>query len=190
MRVPTSTVLETLLHDAPPDRLPLEWLLARLGERSFGIVLLLLALLAMLPGVSALIGLLVPILAAQMLLARRGPVFPQRIASRSLPTARVVRLVGRLVPPLRWLERYVRPRWATPFEATKRVVGGVVLLLGLLLFAPVPFSNVPVGLAIMLLAFAYLEEDGVLLCVALAVAALLLGSATVAVWQTVRAAGL
>ena len=73
----------------------------------------------------------------------------------------------RLVPVLRWLERFIRPRWATPFEATKRGVGGVVLLLSASLLAPVPLSNVPPALAIMLIAFAYLEEDGVLLCAGL-----------------------
>jgi hypothetical protein len=189
-RIPTSTLLEGLLQDAPDDRLTLDWLLDRLGERSFGIVLLLLSLLAMLPGMSVLIGMLTPLLAVQMIMARRGPAFPRRIASRSIPTARLARLITRLVPPLRWLERYVRPRWVTPFEATKRFVGVLILLLGVLLFAPVPFSNVPVAFAILLLAVSYVEEDGVLLCLSLAVALVLLGSAALAVWQTVRVTGL
>jgi len=55
-------------------------------------------------------------------------------------------------------------------EATKRVAGGSVLLLSAGLLAPVPLSNVPPALAIMLIAFAYLEEDGALLCGALAIA--------------------
>ena len=38
--VPTSVVLERLLDDAPADRVTLEWLLASLRERSFGIVML------------------------------------------------------------------------------------------------------------------------------------------------------
>jgi hypothetical protein len=38
---------------------------------------------------------------------------------------------------LRYLERIIHPRWLTPFEATKRIVGGVVLLLGVCLLAPV-----------------------------------------------------
>ena len=37
---------------------------------------------------------------------------------------------------LRYLERVIHPQWLTPFEATKRLVGGVVLLLGVSLLAP------------------------------------------------------
>jgi hypothetical protein len=76
-------------------------------------------------------------------------------------------MIGRVVPVLRYLERVIHPRWLTPFEATKRVVGGVVLLLGVSLLAPIPLSNVPPALLIVLIAFAYLEEDGLLLCAAL-----------------------
>jgi hypothetical protein len=50
---------------------------------------------------------------------------------------------------------------------------GLVLLL-LLLLAPVPMSNLPPALAIMLIAFAYLEEDGMLLCGALIIAFVLI----------------
>ncbi len=65
----------------------------------------------------------------------------------------------------------------------------MVLLLGLLLLAPIPLSNVPPALAIALLAIAYLEEDGILLCIALAASALLLAIAAGAVWQTMGELG-
>jgi hypothetical protein len=84
------------------------------------------------------------------------------------------------------LERVVRPRWRTPFEATKRVVGLVVLLLGATLLAPVPFSHVIPAFVIMLLAFAFLEEDGVLLCLALAAATISLFVTIAAVWGTIE----
>jgi hypothetical protein len=63
-----------------------------------------------------------------------------------------------------------------------RVIGIVMLLLGLTLVSPVPFGHVAPALAIMLLALAWLEEDGVALLVAL-IAALASIAATVAeVW--------
>ena len=96
-------------------------------------------------------------------------------------------VVRRTVPVLRFLKRLFRPRWPTPFEATKRVVGFIVLLLGASLLAPIPLSNLPPALLIVLIAFAYLEEDGVLLCAALSAALImfaLLGAAVVpAVFQ-------
>ena len=62
--------------------------------------------------------------------------------------------------------------WPTPFEATKRVIGGFGLLLGVCLLAPLPLNNIQISLTIVLVAFAYLEEDGILLAVALVATAL------------------
>jgi hypothetical protein len=188
-RAPTSTVLDDLLGEAPAGQVTLDWLLGKLGDRSFGVVLLLLALLGLLPGVSAVAGVLLAVPAAQMILARRAPVFPRRVATRRFDTRRLARVVRRVVPVLRWLERFIRPRWTTPFEATKRVVGGVVMLLGASLLAPVPLSNVPPALTIALIAFAYLEEDGVLLCAALAAALAMLAVAAAVAWETMSATG-
>ena len=57
------------------------------------------------------------------------------------------------------------------------------------LLAPVPLSNVAPALAVALIAFATLEEDGALLAVALAVALVMLAVAAAAAWEAVSAAG-
>jgi hypothetical protein len=176
MRVPTSVVLEGLLHDAPTDQVALGW-----------IVMLLIALMGLVPGASLSMGVLLAIPAVQMILARPGPVLPRTIAARSIPTPRLARLVKRVSPVLKGMERIVRPRWRTPFEAAKRMVGLVVLLLGTTLLAPIPFSHIIPALVIMLLAFALLEEDGVLLCLALAAAVISLSITAAAVWGTIEA---
>ena len=188
-RAPTSVVLDGLFGPEAPERVTLGWLLDSLGDRSFGVVLLLLALLGLLPGVSAAAGLLLTIPAFQMVLGRPVPVLPRRVAAYRLEAKRLARAVLRVVPVLRWLERFIRPRWATPFETTKRAVGGVVLLLAASLLVPVPLSNVPPALAIVLIAFAYLEEDGMLLAIALAAALVLLGAAALAAWEAVSVTG-
>ncbi|MGC1584790.1 MAG: exopolysaccharide biosynthesis protein, partial [Rhodomicrobium sp.] len=77
------------------------------------------------------------------------------------------------------------PRWVTPFETTQRVIGGFVLLLGLCLLIPVPLSNIPISLTIVLVAFAYLEEDGLLLAVALSITLGVLAVVAAALWSTV-----
>jgi len=188
-RIPTSALLDGLLHDADAERVTLGRLLDGLGDRSFGLVMLLLALLGAMPGVSAIVAPLLVILAVQMMLGHAGPVFPRRIAERSVPTRGLARTLGRAVPVLRAIESFIHPRWPTPFEAARRGVGLVVLLLGVLLLVPIPLSNVPPALAIALLAVAWLEEDGILLCVALAASALLLAIAAGAVWQAMGELG-
>ncbi len=76
-----------------------------------------------------------------------------------------------------------------PLETTKRVVSVIVMLLGVALLAPVPLSNVPPALVIAAIALAYLEEDGVLLCAALAVAIVVLAIAAATAWQTLSMTG-
>ena len=69
------------------------------------------------------------------------------------------------------------------------VVGGVVLLLAGSLLAPVPLSNVPLALMIAVIAVAYLEEDGILLCAALAGAVVMLAVAAAVARATLSATG-
>jgi hypothetical protein len=72
------------------------------------------------------------------------------------------------------------------FEAAKRAVGVMVLLLtAVLLLTPVPLSNIAPAMVISLISLAYVEEDGLLLSVALLAAIILIGIASAAVWGTI-----
>ena len=66
----------------------------------------------------------------------------------------------------------------------------VVLLLAGTLMWPFPFSHIIPALVIMLISFAYLEEDGALLCISLAAALLSFSITAATVWATVSATGL
>jgi hypothetical protein len=137
--VPTSAVLQRLHDEVPANHFTLGWLMHSLRKRSFGIIMLLLALVAVVPGLSIVAGLLLMIPAFQMIAGKPAPVFPRRIATRSLPTKRLAAVVQRSLPVLRYLEKVVHPRWYTPLEATKRLVGTVVVVLSAtLVFIPIP----------------------------------------------------
>ena len=163
--------------------------MGNLRKRSFGIIMLLLAVVAMAPGISVVAGLLLMIPALQMMAGQSAPVFPSRIAARPLPTRHLAALVQRAVPVLKFLEKMIRPRWPTPLEATKRLVGTVIVILNMIVvFAPIPFSNIAPALVIALISLAYLEEDGLLLSIALLAAVILLTVAGTVVWQLVLGA--
>ena len=154
-----------------------------------GIIMLLLALVAIAPGISFVAGLLLMIPAFQMIAGKPVPVFPHRVAAWPLPTRHLAALVKRAVPVLRYMEKVIHPRWPTPFEATKRLVGTVVVILNAtLLVTPIPLSNVVPALVIALISLAYLEEDGILLSIALLAAATVLTVEFMAVWETVLGA--
>jgi hypothetical protein len=74
--VPTSVLLQRLHDEAPRDHFTLGWLMSSLSKRSFGVIMLLLALVALAPGVSIVAGLLLMIPAFQMIAGRLAPAFP------------------------------------------------------------------------------------------------------------------
>jgi hypothetical protein len=184
----TSVLLQRLHDQALPDHFTLGWLMGRLRTRSFGIIMLLLAVVAAAPGISIVAGLLLMVPAFQMTMGYSAPIFPRRIAAHPFPTRHLAALVQRAVPVLRYLETLIHPRWPMPLAATKRLVGIAVMILGTMLFVPIPLSNVVPALLIALISLAYLEEDGLLLAIALLAAVIVLTVAVAAVWETVLGA--
>jgi len=168
--VPTSQLLRTILDNAPGAHASVAWLVRSLRERSFGMIMLLLGLLAIIPGISIVSGLLLLVVGFQMTMARETPILPRVIAARTFPIRRIGQLFDRAYPLIAALERIIRPRWHTPFIVTKRIVGAIVLMLAITLFLPVPLTNIIPGVLIMLIAVAYLEKDGKLLSIALCAA--------------------
>jgi hypothetical protein len=181
-----SDLLQRLHDEAPTDHFTLAWLLGTLHNRSFGAILLICAVVAIAPGISIVAGVLLMIIAAQMIAGRTAPMFPTSIALRALPTRHLAALLQHALPALRYLERVVHPRWSTPDEPTKRVIGIAVFMLGVAaVVTPIPLSNIPPALVIALISLAYLEGDGLLLAIGLLFAVILLTIESVAIWGTV-----
>ena len=188
-RTPSSQMLESLLDQAPADSFTFGWLVSALHQRSFGILILLLGLLATAPIGSTAPGLVLAAIAIQMIAGRAAPAFPNFITARRLPTRYLLQLAARSIPVLRYLENAVHPRWPAAFETAKRFVGVVVLLLtAILLLVPVPLSNIAPAMVIAMIALAYIEEDGLLICCGFLAAFVLLAAAAAAVWGTVVSA--
>ncbi|CAN5706619.1 hypothetical protein BH11PSE3_BH11PSE3_47820 [soil metagenome] len=184
--LPASTVLQRLHDSAPTDYVTLGWLLHSLSQRSFGVVMLLLALVAMAPGIAIVAGLLLMIPAVEMMAGRTAPSFPRRLAERPFPTRHLAVLVQRAVPVLTGLEKMVHPRGQHLLAAARRLVGLVVVLLALIVVvSPIPFTSIPPALVIATLSLAYLEEDGVLLVIGLLAAAGVLAIVGVLAWETI-----
>jgi hypothetical protein len=187
MPIPTSVALTQLLHGAPPDEISLGWIVTRLEKRSFGFLMLVLALVGLAPGIASFSGFVLAIPAIQMMLGRDTPALPRFLAARSVPTHYFARWVGRLVPAFRRIEGFVRPRWA--FPQTKRIVGVVDLAMAITIVLPFPFAYIIPTLVIVLISFAWLEEDGVLLCTGFVAAALSLAFSIAQVWAALAATG-
>ncbi len=120
-------MLQQLHDEAQSDHVTLGWLMGRLRKRSYGMLMLMLALVATVPGVCIIAGLLLMIPAFQMIAGRSSPTFPRRIADYPLPTRHLSALLLRVIPALRGLEKMTHPRWPTVLDATRRLVGNLCL---------------------------------------------------------------
>ena len=108
-----------------------------------------LGLLATTPVGSTVPGLILAVMAVQLIVGRGEPVFPHFVMTRRLPTKQILRLGGRAIHVLKYLEKVVHPRWPITFEAAKCAVGVMILLLtAVLLLTPVPLSNVAPAMVI------------------------------------------
>jgi hypothetical protein len=185
---PVSDVLLELVDSLPVDHFTLEWLLGRVDRRSFGIVLLFLSLAALVPGISMLAGPLLAVPAFEMILGRSVPTFPRRVAIHPLRTASLTSIVRRALPVVMVLEKIVHPRWHLSADVSRRAVGIAVLVVSVLFLVPLPLIQIVPALLVALMSLAYLEEDGLLLCLSLVGAAVLFAIAIAATWETILGA--
>lgn len=154
----------------PSEILPLQTLLAGLGRRAFGMLLLLAILPAFIPipiG-GAVSGPLVVLIGAQLLWGRRRPWLPKFVAARGPRRHALVQFDRRISPWLARLERLVRPRMPGVLQhrVAATLTGLLLLLLGVLLSLPIPLTNYLFGAILLLFALALLERDGALMLVA------------------------
>ncbi|QIL20126.1 exopolysaccharide biosynthesis protein [Thermomonas sp. HDW16] len=166
----TRAILDALLDGDREQTLDFNALMAGLGRRAFGMLLFVATLPAFIPipiG-GALSGPLVVLIAAQLLVGLRRPWLPRFIATRG-PKRQALARFERIVDPwLRRLERVVRPRLPAilDYRIASAFTGLLLLLLGILLSLPIPFTNYLLGAIILVYALALLERDGLLMLAA------------------------
>jgi hypothetical protein len=160
----TSEILAVLAAQ-PNERLTVGDILAVLQDRAFALLVVLLGLpncLPMPPPIPLVCGLLLALVAAQIIFGRPAPWMPTALRRRSVARADVERAVGRAIPIFKRLERFSRPRM-TVFDTglALRLVGVLLLVLAFgLLFAPPVVGQIPLGIAVCLVGLGLVERDG------------------------------
>ena len=176
----TRVLLDGFVTGDPDDVLQLGAVFAGLGKRSFGMLLFVSTLPAFIPipGVGgAISGPLVALIGAQLLVGLRKPWLPGFIARHGPHRHSVSRFRDLLSPWLARLERVVRPRASGMLDhrLASAVTGLLLILLGILLSLPIPFTNFLFGALLLLFSLALLERDGLLMGVAWAMGAIAVG---------------
>ena len=164
----TRELLTAMALGDPGDQLRFADLLIGLGKRVFGMMLFVATLPAFIPipGVGGAIGgPLVTLVGVQLLIGLRKPWLPRFIADRGPHRSAVQRFETVLDPWLRRVERFSRPRLPGVLDhrAAAMFTGLQLVLLGVLLALPIPFTNYVFGLLLLAYALALLERDGALM---------------------------
>ena len=167
----TVALLDGFANGDPDDVLRLGDLLKDFGPAAFGMLLFLGVLPAFIPvpGVGGAVGgPLVTRVGGQLLLGVRKLWLPGFLARRGPHRSAMMRFRQRMAPWLRRLEKLVRPRMTAFLDnrIALSFTGLLLVLLGVLLALPIPFTNYVFGFLLLLFAFALLERDGALLLVA------------------------
>ncbi len=166
----TSYVLAGLADRCKDDTVTLRRLMDGLGDRTYGIALILLAAFNVIPFVSMFSGLLVSLVGLQMVLGLKRLHLPRRVLDYPLPAVRVRAALTLFSDKVLRLEQWIRPRWQfTEAPVVDRVNGLVVSLLGLVITLPIPFANLGPALVVVVMALGLLERDGVVQIAALMV---------------------
>lgn len=162
-----------------------------LAERGFGLLILLLTLPTCLPiappGLSAIAGFPIALIALQMVAGLPRPWLPKRVLDKSLDIEDLRRVVKGGLPVIHRIEKVLKPRLqALTGSAQERLVALLIALLGVLLASPIPFTNIPLSFAILFLALGLIEQDGLMTAIGIAggiAAILFLGYMTSVSWH-------
>lgn len=173
-----SQILAELARDFPAERISLGDLLKVLGDRAFGVLMLILSLpnaigLGTIPGLSTVVGLPQIVVAIQMVIGMSRPWFPQWALQRSLAIGDFRLMAARAGPYLEKGERVLKPRlevMVTPLA--ERILGAVCLGLAIIVSLPIPFGNQPPAVAIALISLGIVERDGLFVIIGLVASAI------------------
>lgn len=160
-----------ILHDIVgfhSETISIRDLSGQLGDRGFGLMLLLFSLPNTIPlpipGVYTLTSLPLIFFSAQLCLGKERIWLPNWLADRQIPMSSLRPLIQKSLPWLMKLEKLVKPRLdKITTRSFERLAGGLMLILALLIALPIPLGNLPLGIAMAILALAITERDGIVM---------------------------
>jgi len=163
------------------EEVKLEDILVLAGERIFGFLLVVLSLPSALPlpapGYSIPFGIVIFLLAIQMIAGAKTPWLPEKIRRGSMKLSMVQKFVRSGLPWLRRIEALTRPRLTYVCTSlTGRIILGIAIaLMGISMIIPIPGTNTLPAMGVFVTAFGLQEDDG-FICLAGLVLCLVAGT--------------
>jgi hypothetical protein len=165
--------LSTELHryffeEVQTPKVTLKEILSLAGERTFGFLFVLLSLPSALPvpapGYSVPFGIVMLLLAVQLLIGRNRPWVPEGWKDKQFDLISVQKVVKAGVPWLRRLEAVSRPRltYICASLPGRIVIGLAIALMSISMMIPIPGTNTLPAMGIFVTGFGLLDDDGVI----------------------------
>ena len=170
-----TAVLDRLIEQTDGRDLSFKDLVGVFGQRAFGPLLLIPAVIAVaptgaIPGMSLLTGSMICLLALQLFMGRKNPWLPKRLLEYSFSRDQFVGAARAVRPYTKLIDRGIRPR-LTIFAKTPFIylIALVTFFLGLSMFplALLPFAVAVPGTSIAVLALGLTSRDGVVILLGL-----------------------
>ncbi|WGV26313.1 exopolysaccharide biosynthesis protein [Halotia branconii] len=149
-----------------PSNVTLAEILLLAKERIFGFLLVILSLPSALPipapGYSVPFGVLIFLLAVQLIIGAKTPWLPQKMMNHPIKLATVQGFLKGGLPWLRRIEAIARPRLSyicttLPGRVT---IGSAIALMAISMMIPIPGTNTLPAMGIFVTGFGLLEDDG------------------------------
>lgn len=157
------------------DTVYLDDILNAAGQKSFGTILLLAGIITLapligdIPGVPTTMGLIVFLIAIQMLLRRKNLWLPDLLLKRSIKQKKLQKAMKWLMPAARFIDRFLKPRLTILTGAAMvHVIAMICVFIALVMpvMEFIPFSANIAGIALTTFGLALLARDGLLALIA------------------------
>ncbi|MEA1080755.1 exopolysaccharide biosynthesis protein [Marinobacter qingdaonensis] len=153
------------------DQVSIGDLLAAVGQRSFGPIVLVAGLIVVapligdIPGVPTLLGLVVLLTLGQLLFRRETIWLPHKLTHRRVGRDKLMKGLDWMAKPARFVDRWSRPRLTWLVRGPGRYLMAIICMLvaaAMPAMEVVPFSANGGGLALMVFGMAMVARDGLL----------------------------
>ena len=172
--LPLGDTLKRLLETDDERGLTISEITGAVGEKGFGLVLIVLSLPSALPvpapGYSTPFGIVIALIALQMLLGHQAVWLPKKLGAIRIKPKLASTMLGTASKFLKKIERFIRPRqqWIRG-RAGQAALALVIFIMACLMMLPIPLTNTFPAMVIFMVGVGLAEEDGLLAIGAFAV---------------------
>jgi len=118
------------------------------------------------PGGSTIFSVPLFFIALQMIWGVDSPWLPKWLRQKSIEQSSIDKIVRVAAPRLRWIEKFLHPRYSfTSGKTGERVVGFFWLLFAISIAVPLPMTNFLPGIGTLVMALGMLGRDGIVVSI-------------------------